>query len=128
MKKLLCIIMSLVFICNLVYAQTEKKESPKKQFVYILKLNEKYFDEKNWTDADMKIVGEHFARLQQMLSGGSLILAGRTDVENSKTLGLVIYEEESFEKAKEVAEADPAVKAGIMKVEVYPYNVALIRK
>jgi len=82
---------------------------------------------KNWSDADNKAVGEHFARLQKMHKEGSLILAGKTDNWDETMFGIVVYEADSIEKAKEIAETDPAVVAGVMTVKTFPYKTALLR-
>ena len=80
-----------------------------------------------WTPEKQQSVAAHFARLQKMLQDGILILAGKTSTDLSTTFGIVVYEAESLEEAKAIAEDDPAVKAKIMTVEVYPYQVALMR-
>lgn len=97
----------------------------KKQFVIVLRLNPKYQDDKNWTEADNQAVGRHFAKLQQLQKDGKLIFAGRTLVKES--MGVVILEVESEAEARAVMEADDAVKAGIMSVEVLPFQTALMK-
>ncbi|HEX8737896.1 MAG TPA: serine hydrolase [Pyrinomonadaceae bacterium] len=104
-------------------ATTTPKE--KKQFVIVLRLNPKYQDEKNWTEADNQAVGRHFAKLQQLQKDGKLILAGRTLIKES--MGVVILEVESEAEARQIMEADDAVKAGIMSAEVLPFQTALIK-
>ena len=97
----------------------------KKQFVIVLRLNPKYQDDKNWTEADNKAVGAHFAKLQQLQKEGKLILAGRTIVKES--MGFVILEVENEAEARKVLENDDAVKAGIMSAEVFPFQTALMK-
>ena len=103
-------------------AQTPQK---KLQFVIVLRLQPKYQDDKNWTEADNQAVQRHFARLQQLQKDGKLILAGRTLVKES--MGFVILEVESEAEARRVMDEDDAVKAGIMSAEVLPFQTALIR-
>jgi D-alanyl-D-alanine carboxypeptidase len=97
----------------------------KKQFVIVLRLNPKWHDDKNWTEADNQAVGKHFAKLQQLQKDGKLILAGRTLVKES--MGVVILEVESEAEARKVMEEDEAVKAGIMAAEVLPFQTALMK-
>lgn len=97
----------------------------KKQFVIVLRLQPKYQDEKNWTDADKQAVGRHFAKLQELQKQGKLILAGRTTVKES--MGVVIMEVEAEAEARRVMEADDAVQAGIMAAEVLPFQTALLK-
>jgi D-alanyl-D-alanine carboxypeptidase len=102
-----------------------KPTAEKKQFVIVLRLNAKYQDEKNWTEADNQAVGRHFAKLQQLQKDGKLILAGRTLIKES--MGVVILEVESEAEARRVMDADDAVKTGIMSAEVLPFQTALIK-
>lgn len=98
---------------------------PKKQFVIVLRLQPKYQDDKNWTEADNQAVGRHFANLQKLQKEGKLILAGRTTVKES--MGVVILEVENEAEARKVMENDDAVKAGIMSAEVLPFQTALMK-
>ena len=98
-----------------------------KQYLYVLKLIPRLLDETNWSDTDNAIVGEHFAYLQMHLAANRLILAGRTLNMDDTTMGLVIFEADSDEAAREMMVNDPAVKNGIMTAELFPYRVALMR-
>lgn len=120
---------SIIFliVVNISFSQSKETQSSKKQYLYLLRLDKTMLDTAAWTPEKNKIVQEHFANLQKMLSDGTLILAGRTQNALDKTFGIVIYEADSFEEAKTIAENDPAVKAKIMTVEVFPYGVALMR-
>lgn len=100
--------------------------SEKKQFVIVLRLNAKFQDEKNWTDADNQAVTRHFQRLQKLLAEGKLIFAGRTLVKES--MGVVVVEVETEADARRIMEDDDAVKAGIMSAEVLPFQTALRRQ
>ncbi|MBA4406905.1 hypothetical protein C0389_06490 [bacterium] len=128
MNKLLSVIVLIIIVTNFSFAQTSDVKKEKKQFLYVLRLEKSMYDSTAWTPDKQKIVQDHFVRLQKMLSGGSLILAGRTQVSFDKTIGLVVFEADSFEEAKLIAENDPAVKGKVMTVEVFPYEVALIRE
>lgn len=127
MRKVVLITMVVMFFAPVSFCQTVDKPSEKKQFIYVLHLVPKLLDLKNWSDADNKAVNEHFARLQKMHKEGSLILAGKTDNWDETMFGIVVYEADSMEKAKEIAETDPAVKAGVMTVKTFPYKTALLR-
>lgn len=106
-------------------ATSAQPQPSKKQFVIVLRLNPKWQDDKNWTEADNQAVGRHFAKLQQLQKEGKLILAGRTTVKES--MGLVILEAENEAEARKVMENDDAVKAGIMSAEVFPFQTALMK-
>jgi D-alanyl-D-alanine carboxypeptidase len=106
-------------------APPAKSSIEKKQFVIVLRLNLKYQDEKNWTEADSQAVGRHFAKLQQLQKDGKLILAGRTLIKES--MGVVILEVENEAEARKIMQDDDAVKAGIMSAEVLPFQTALVK-
>ena len=101
----------------------------KKQFIYVLKLIPALYQPENWTEKEEDIVSRHFAKLQDLLRYGKLILAGKTSGrDDEKTFGIVILEVESKEEALAIMNDDPAVAAGVMTAELFPYHVALIRK
>jgi len=116
-------------ITGKVAAQTTQTKSvekiEKKQFVIVLRLNPKYQDQKNWTEADNQAVGRHFAKLQQLQKDGKLLFAGRTLIKES--MGVVVLEVETEAEARAIMEADDAVKAGIMSAELLPFQTALMK-
>ena len=82
----------------------------------------------SWTEAENRIVAQHFARLAKATEDGQVILAGRRTEPLDKTFGLVIFEAESNTAAKLFMESDPAVVGKIMSATLHPYSVALYRK
>lgn len=98
-----------------------------KQFIYVIRPVPRLQVEANWTEADNKIVDEHFAFLKALLADGRLIMAGKTDGLDERTFGIVIFEADSMEAAERTMRDDPAVKAGIMTGEIFGYSVALSR-
>lgn len=98
-----------------------------KQFIYVLHLVPRLFDDKAWTEADKATVGRHFNRLKAAESG-EMILAGRTPESGDKTFGIVIFEAKDEAAAKKFMDEDPAVAAGIMTAELHPFALALQRK
>jgi uncharacterized protein YciI len=105
-------------------AQAPKTEKPK-QFIYVLRLVPRLYDDKNWTREDNAVLERHFARLQEAAKSGQLILAGRTKEPGDKTFGLAIFKASDEAAARAFMEADPAVSAGLMTAELHPFAVAL---
>ncbi len=99
-----------------------------KQYVYVLHLTPRMHETTSWTEAENKIIAQHFARLAKATEDGQVILAGRTTEPLDKTFGLVIFEAESNKAAKLFMESDPAVVGNIMSATLHPYSVALYRK
>jgi uncharacterized protein len=78
------------------------------------------------TPEEESIVSEHFNYLKSLVAQGVMILVGRTLNADETTFGIAIYNAESDEAAHEIANNDPAIRKGVMRVEVFPYRVALI--
>ena len=104
--------------------------APKKQFVYVLKLQPDYKVEKNWTSEVNAIVGKHFNHLKDLTNKGTVIMAGRSDydVSNENVFGIVVFEAENQEEATKLMNSDPAVIGKVMTAELHPFSVALMRK
>jgi uncharacterized protein YciI len=109
-------------------AADKKPVSKLQQYVYVLKLTPRMQEATAWTDAENGVIGRHFARLAKATDAGQVILAGRTTEALDKTFGLVIFEAEGEEAARQFMESDPAVVANIMSATLHPYSVALYRK
>jgi uncharacterized protein YciI len=102
--------------------------SKRQQYVYVLKLTPRMQEANAWTDTENGVIGQHFARLARATDSGQVILAGRTTEALDKTFGLVIFEAEGEEAARQFMKSDPAVVANIMSATLHPYSVALYRK
>lgn len=80
------------------------------------------------TADEERIVGEHFEYLKMLHEKGVVTMAGRTLNTDPSGFGIVIFKAMDEAEARFIFEADPAVKAGMFKGEVYPYKVALSDK
>ena len=109
-------------------APTAPKPAPKKQFLIILRLAPRLYDEKAWTDADKATVTAHFQRLKAATAAGQVLLAGRTPEPGDKTIGLVVFKADDEAAARAFMAGDPCVAAGVMLGELRPFGVALIGK
>ncbi len=102
--------------------------SERKQFVYVLKPVRLGMVSTGPTDGEMLVLKRHVAYLERLTQKGTVILFGRTQNADETTFGLVIFEDESAERAKQVMQSDPAVKEGLMIATIFPYRVAGIRR
>jgi uncharacterized protein YciI len=80
----------------------------------------------NPTAVEQKVMGEHFVRLKKFAAEGKVIVAGPS-INADKTFGIVVVEVATKEEAFEIMEGDPSVKVGIMKGEVLPFSLAIVR-
>ncbi len=67
----------------------------------------------------------HFAFLEAARDAGVVFAAGRTLTTDERTFGIVILRAPDEQAAREFMEADPAVAAGVMRAELFPFRVAL---
>ena len=68
---------------------------------------------------------EHFARLQRLMSDGTLILAGPT--LGRINTGICILEAPDEDAARAIMEADPAIAGGYARGELRQFRVSLLR-
>lgn len=75
-------------------------------------------------DELMEIQKQHLAHLTHMGESGRMVIAGPFGDQQDKTFrGMCIYRVGSIDEARKLAEDDPAVKAGRVKVEVMTWYV-----
>ncbi len=79
------------------------------------------------TETETKIVGEHFSYLKDLMEKGIVILAGRTQNTDYSSFGITIFNAESEEQARRIVQDDPVVKNRVMRSELFPYKIALIK-
>jgi uncharacterized protein YciI len=94
----------------------------------VLRVAPEFQNAKAWTDKENAAAARHFERLARATAAGQVVLAGRTTEALAATFGIVIFEAESVEAARQFMDDDPAVKAGLMSATLHPYTVALQRK
>src|ERR1700676_4262585 len=72
--------------------QTSETVAKPKQFIYVLHLVPRLYDDKNWTREDKAALDRHFNRFKHAIETGELIVAGRTREPGDKTFGIAIFE------------------------------------
>lgn len=77
------------------------------------------------TPEESRAVDLHFLYLKRATEEGTVILAGRTLNEDEAGFGIVIFAAASEQEARSFADADPAVLAGVFRMELFPFRVAL---
>lgn len=73
------------------------------------------------TEAEAEAVGRHFEYLRRLHAAGSVGFVGRTLA--APFVGLAVLRAADLGEAEAVASADPAVAAGVMRIEVQPFRV-----
>ncbi len=123
----------ILLLCIFGVAQSSRAQSPApfakpKQFIYVLHLVPRLYDDKAWTAQDTAAVDRHLANFKAAVQSGQLVLAGRTMEPGDKTFGIAIFEAGDEAAARKFMESDPAVAAGVMTAELHPFAVVLQRK
>jgi uncharacterized protein len=121
------VVLASLILIRVAPAEEAKAEKPK-QFIYVLHLVPRLFDDKAWTDQDKAAVQRHLENFREAIKSGKLILAGRTLESGDKTFGIAVFEAPDEAMARKFMEADPAVVAGVMTAELHPFAVVLERK
>lgn len=69
----------------------------------------------------------HFEYLMALAAAGSVKFIGRTLNEDENAFGIVVFEAESEQAARNVMQGDPAVTAGVMHAELFPFRIVFPR-
>ncbi len=77
------------------------------------------------TEFESRIVSDHFNYLKRLTKDGVVILAGRTQNTDYNSFGIVLFNAETIEAAREILLNDPAVKNKVFRAELFPYKMAL---
>jgi len=130
MRKLFLLLT--IAVCNLAAAQSTNpsyddalakklggNENGMKSYVLvILKTGDKEItDEKALAD----IFADHMKNIQRMADEGKLAVAGPFGKNDNNFRGLYIFNVATVEEAKALVGTDPAVAAGLLKGEFYPW-------
>jgi uncharacterized protein len=77
------------------------------------------------TEFESRIVSEHYNYLKQLTKDGVVILAGRTQNTDYSSFGIVLFNAETIQAAREIMLNDPAVKNNVFRAELFHYKMAL---
>jgi uncharacterized protein YciI len=86
-----------------------------------------------WTDVERGAVQAHFEALQAHEREGRLVIAGRSqDMDGADrlaedTIGIVIFHAADRDEAESIMQADPAVRADVMRYQLRSFGIAVAR-
>jgi uncharacterized protein YciI len=78
------------------------------------------------TAEERTLAGEHWAYSQGLLARDVIVFAGRTMTPTADSFALVVVRAPSLDAARAIAAADPAVRGGVFRIMVYPYQPMLM--
>ena len=122
MKRTAVLVSSLFFFSTVLPLLTlaeEKPDKPEMKTYYLVLLLKGPNRSQDPTEA-AKIQEAHLVHLTKMTKDGKLVMAGPL-LDEIDLGGICVYAVKTLEEAKALEEADPAVKAGRLKVEVHPW-------
>ena len=109
-----------MFLTQTLQAQTMEKQAPEMYFVFMHTPGE------NWVDSlpfrEQPNVMEHVGYMSTFLESNKLVMGGPF-LDNSG--GMMVYKCDTFEEAEQIANNDPTVKSGLLKVEVKQWYVPM---
>lgn len=123
MKKVLLILtlfFGMSFLVNAQEKTIDKKYEMKTYYLVFLKKGE------NRTQDSLtvsKLQEQHMAHLTKMADSGKMDICGPL-MDDGDLRGICIYNVATKEEAEKLANEDPMVKAGRLKVEVHPFYSA----
>ncbi|HEU4642583.1 MAG TPA: YciI family protein [Gemmatimonadaceae bacterium] len=104
----------------------DPQQIPQGIFAYTLHPNRLAMLTEGATPEERALAGAHWAYSQQLLIDGLLVFGGRTLVPTADSFALVVVRAPSLAAARAIAESDPAVKGGVFRAAVYPYQPMLM--
>jgi uncharacterized protein YciI len=93
------------------------------EFLYRIQLTRPALLIEEPTPEEREALGAHRAYLDRLAAAGVVLLFGRTQTTDATTFGIVIFRAASPDEARQVMADDPAVRAGVMRAEVFPFHV-----
>ena len=126
MKTVIGVLILAAFSFRAGFADGQTASAPEQQFLYKLQPTRTDMLKTGHTNEEKTVVGEHFNHLKQLTKQGVVILAGPTLNTDETSFGIVIFRAASADAARDIMNSDPAVKLGVMKATLFPFQVALM--
>lgn len=96
------------------------------EYIYVIRPTRPAMLTEGPNQAEKEALGGHIEHLNTLAREGVVLLAGRTQTADENTFGIVIFKAGSYGEAQRLMESDPAVSAGVMQANLYPYKVAVL--
>jgi uncharacterized protein YciI len=75
------------------------------------------------TDAVKALQEAHLANIRRLWTEHKMVVAGPTEDPTDTLRGIFVFEAASLDEAKALAASDPAIKAGRLAADIYPWWV-----
>ncbi len=67
-----------------------------------------------------RLQGEHMKNINRMAEDGKLVIAGPF-MDDQSVRGIYIFDVRTIDEARELTSTDPAIKAGVLEMELHPW-------
>jgi uncharacterized protein YciI len=101
------------------------ESSPTDEYVYVLHVARPAMLTEGPTASEAEAVSGHWDYVVDLHQKGIAVFVGRTALIGESAFGIVVFKADSAEKAAETMRADPAIARGVMRGEVFPFQVYL---
>jgi len=78
------------------------------------------------TEAEKALAAQHWIYSQELLAKGVILFAGRTLDRTAESFAICVIRAGSEDEARAVMEGDPAVKGGMFRARLFPYQPMLV--
>jgi len=102
-------------------SQTQTPPAMKTWFIRLIPPRPNF--DKDMNESEQKIMEQHFVYLKGLYEKGVCLFAGPV-LDPKGVYGVVVIEAASEDEARDLASADPRVKAGVNRIEVAEMRVA----
>jgi uncharacterized protein YciI len=101
-------------------------QKPSHVFMYTLHPTRLAMLTEGATDEEKALAARHWAYSQDLLAKNIMVFAGRTLVTTADSLAICVIRTKSEEEARAVMEGDPAVKGGVFRARLFPFQPMLM--
>jgi uncharacterized protein len=109
-------------------ANAAQLEAGQQHYLYLIQaVRPAMVIESESTEWEDKIVGEHFMYLKAQTEKGVFCVVGRTLNSDYSTMGIGVLRANSEVEAWQIAEQDPAVINRVMRLDVLPFSIAMVK-
>jgi uncharacterized protein YciI len=121
-RLMLSALLASLALGGVVYNSLASAAQQPKQFIGLFKVARANFLKEGPKPEDMPAIKAHVDYWQKYADQGLCQLAGHTLNKDDSAFGLALVRTESEKTARELMDADPMVKSGILSVTVFPFE------
>jgi len=96
------------------------------QFLYTVQATRPEMLTEGPTEQEAAVIAQHWAYLQNLHQQETVVFVGRTLLKDEEgSFGVAVFKAETEDAAFAIMESDPAVQAGVMDAQLFPFQILL---